>query len=146
MFRIALSLYLIVMAILGPGLCCCAFGQFFTQKCDATVSDESHASPCCHHHAKHHEVNPEPRSNQQNQPVPSCPCKQHQSIPVAPSVNSTTLALLDLSQELHGTFNLQTAVAVSISFSTSPLNSTTMLHLVQLCAQDGLRAPLVLRC
>ena len=147
MFRIVLSLYLIVVAILGPGLCCCAFGQFFVKRSDAKAPDESQSSPCCHHHGKHNkEAKPASPGNQQDPPAPSCPCKQHQNIPVAPVLSPTSLTLLDFSQELQTTFDLQSFVPVSIAFSASALNSTNMLHFVQLSAQDGLRAPFVLLC
>ena len=146
MFRILLSLYLIVVAILGPGLCCCAFGQIFAKKCDAKLSEETHTSPCCHHHAKHHDAEPASPDNHQHTPAPFCPCNQHQEIPVTPSLITTTLALLDLSQEFQSSFDLQSIAPASISFSTSTQNSTNRLHLVQLSAQDGLRAPFVLLC
>ena len=146
LFRIVLSLYLIVMAIVGPGLCCCAFGQLLAKKCDTEASAVPQASPCCRHHAKHHAAKPATSKSHQDQPAPFCPCKQHQDIPVAPALNSTSLALLDFSQELQSGFDLQSFVPISIAFSASALNSTNLLHLVQLSAQDGLRAPFVLLC
>ncbi|HQR42227.1 MAG TPA: hypothetical protein PLX97_06070 [Gemmatales bacterium] len=145
MFRIVLSLYLIVVAVLGPGLCCCAFGQLFVKKCEASNSDLAPASPCCHHHSKHHEVKPTSPGNQQEQPAPFCPCNQHQDIPVAPSLSSTTFAQFDFSQVWQIFFE-QSLVPASIAFSASALNSTNLMHLVQLSAQDGLRAPFVLLC
>lgn len=146
MFRTVLSLYLIVVAILGPGLCCCAFGQFFTTKCDAKTPEEAHASPCCHHHGKHHDAKPESPGKGKDQQAPFCPCKQHQDIPVAPVLSPTSLTLLDFSQDSQSTFDLHSFVPVSIAFSVSAVNSSNMLHFVQLSAQDGLRAPFVLLC
>lgn len=65
---------------------------------------------------------------------------------MAPVQNATSLALLDLSQELQSSFDLQSFVPATIAFAASALNSTNMLHLVELSAQDGLRAPFVLLC
>lgn len=149
LFRVVLSLYLILVAILGPGLCCCAVGPFLKSKCEAKAETATPKKTCCHHHGKHHteQASSSSTNNQHDhQRVPFCPCNQHQDVPVAPTLNASSLTLLDLSQELHNSLFLQSFVAANTSFSVTQQNCTHLLHLVQLSAQDSLRAPFVLLC
>lgn len=145
MFRAILSLYLIVVAIFGPGLCCCAFGQCSVGKKSESLKAEEAQPPTCRcQHSKHQDN--EPLAPRNHQPNRSCPCKHHQETPVASSLSAPTLILTHSSQELQNSFD-GFAFAYTITlFSTLALNSSEILHLVQLSAQDTLRAPHVLRC
>lgn len=147
LFRAALSLYLILVAILGPGLCCCAVGPFLKSNCEEKTAASTPKTTCCHHHGKKHgEQTSSSNKQHDHQRKPFCPCNQHQDVPVAPTLNANSLSLLDLSQELQNSLFLQSFVASNISFSVSQQNCTHLLHLVQLSAQDSLRAPFVLLC
>jgi hypothetical protein len=143
LFRAFLSLYLILVAFIGPGLCCCALGHCHSATGEVTEEEESHSTPCCHHVKQR---DSEPSSPHKHSPAPFCPCKEHQQIPVAPTVTSSTTLLLHFVLEFIGSFDLQSIASISNSFSTTALNSTCMLHLIELSAQDGLRAPVVLLC
>jgi hypothetical protein len=144
-FRAILSLYLIVVTIFGPGLCCCAFGQCSVGKKSESIKAEEAQSPaCCCQHSKHQDNEPSAPCN--HQPTRSCPCKQHQETPVAFSLSTPIIILTHSTQELQNSFDGFAFASITSLFSTLALNCHEMLHLVQLSAQDTLRAPHVLRC
>jgi len=81
MARIGISLYLMLVSLVGPGLCCCTITRAWgCQACCAssTQQDHHHHSGCCHHH----DSTPKPETPK-NPDGPSCPCKDHGAIPVA---------------------------------------------------------------
>lgn len=144
MFRTALALYLSFVAFVGPGLCCCAFGEWFNSKSTPCKTQESPSRSCCHHAKQKHDS--EPAHPQKKSPAPVCPCKQHQDIPVAPTVQASTISLLSYAHELDSCFELHSLVAEPVCFSVCGFYSGSLVHLVQPSAQDALRAPFVLLC
>jgi hypothetical protein len=152
MFRIALSLYLILLAFAGPGLCYCNILQLTHQ----TVANNpgknqptrtKHRHPCdCKHQKKQHSAPVQPCSSDPS--CPTCPCNHHEQIPVVlPSLDSVLNTFFDFAR------NLSAFDAVhSQSFAAQQLNDATPLanlsgwHQSQFSALGILRAPFVLLC
>jgi hypothetical protein len=80
MGRTAITAYLIVLALIGPGLCCCTFAKSFEKR-----GYRRNAAPTAHRHCcqKHrpkseHGVPKEPAGDSS-----PCPCNNHRNTPVA---------------------------------------------------------------
>lgn len=147
MFRAALAIYLMFVAALGPGLCCCTLSQLLHQECQASTTNAP-AQPkksCCHHG---HDGQPG-NSKEPSTPA-SCPCKNHQNIPVAPVLQNLTIASLVLEfafdHQLLLDFQSVLSVSASASVSVTSMSCIGCLHISQFSAQDILRAPFVLLC
>lgn len=144
MIKTVLALYLSFVAFVGPGLCCCAFGEWFVSKADSCKTQDSPSRNCCHH-AQHVHDSEQSKPHNHN-PAPFCPCKQHQEIPVAPSVQAPTLSLLSFAHELDCPLELHVLAIESSCFSVTGICSSNLVNLIQISAHEVLRASFVLLC
>lgn len=89
MVRIALTFYLVLMALLGPGLCCCTNVRLLAGplgRRGSILEERNHNtapySACgCDHHQSSRRPMPPPSGPLGDSP--SCPCEDHKIIPVA---------------------------------------------------------------
>ncbi len=140
MIRNVFSLYFIIVAILGPALCCCGIEPILSKKCTANFSPRHEQKKCCHHHS--HKDAPDDSSSHEHLPIPFCPCSEHKDIPIA--LAKTTLdqfgfkfvqfSVMPFDSLFDGNFFVR---------ALSDLNSILSLHAND---RDSLHSPLVLRC
>lgn len=146
MFRTALAIYLMFVAALGPGLCCCTLSQLLHHECQASA-DNSSSHPvksCCQHGHRDDQ-----RGDSKNpSSTPTCPCKNHENIPVATtSLNlEIVILVLEFASEHQLLLDFQTFLLTSTALSVQSMSCIEGLHVSQLSAQDILRAPFVLLC
>ncbi len=146
MLRIAVSLYLMFAALVGPGLCCCTFTRLWTsQSHGQQVAQTERQVPSCCRHCR--EV--PPSREQPTQPEkPPCPCKSNQG---------TATAILPSHSEAGGNQYsadlVQKLVAVTNVPPCTNLTAATALHQSPdlgmsgfLDSQDMLRALHILLC
>lgn len=89
MVRIAVTVYLILAALLGPGLYCCTTVRLLAggprQGCSTLEKEQSQLESrrrCgCNHPQRDPDSLPQPADPSDESP--SCPCKDHKTIPVA---------------------------------------------------------------
>jgi hypothetical protein len=87
MLRLVITAYLIVVALVGPGLCCCTLAELLQSKVrchwDASTQAEltKHRHHCCHHHS-HAPAKGQPPDDR-DQESPRCPCGNRRDIAVA---------------------------------------------------------------
>lgn len=88
MVRVTVSCYLMLAAVLGPGLCSCSLLRLTSPCCHDEPSEQG-KKPCQHaaHHGcqGHDDGDTKPCSDHPQPPdePPYCPCRDHESIPVA---------------------------------------------------------------
>ena len=148
----AVAIYLMLVALAGPGLCCCTTMRLWA-KCSHQRQPghaENQAEPashrgCCHHHSTG-------KSSPQPQPPhdsPACPCKEHRSIPVALLATDLDFAnQFKPSQAFQGLMEMATSVPTAAMLSA---NGTAQLpgeglSSPYLTPRDMLRALHILRC
>lgn len=152
LFRILLSLYLILLALAGPGLCYCNILQLTHRKvADHSAKNQSsdtthkHHCNCKHQHDQHSEpVQPCPS----NTPCPSCPCNHHEQIPVVlPSLDSLLTSYFNFAKELSVFENVHSPTN-GAQYLNDTLSMTYLSgwHQCQFSALGILRAPFVLLC
>jgi hypothetical protein len=82
MFRTGISIYLAIMTLAGPWLCCCSAAHLANAKpaapAAATGTDaDDEVSPCCRHrHASRPERAPGERPHRGGPVGPGCPCEK----------------------------------------------------------------------
>ena len=146
MFRAVLAIYLMLVAALGPGLCCCTLSQLVHQECQTSTNNAgSHQKKSCCKHGHQDEQ----RGNSNNpSSTPSCPCKNHQNIPVAAVSQNLMIAslVLEFASDQQILLDFQSVLLTSTSLSVQSMSCIGCLHESQFSAQDILRAPFVLLC
>lgn len=152
MFRIALSLYLILLAFAGPGLCYCNILQLTHQNVannpgKSQSTRTKHRHPCdCKDQKKQHSAPVKPCSSDPSSPT--CPCNHHEQIPVVlPSLDSVLNTFFDFARDLSDfdSVHSQSVAAQQLSDAT-PLANLSGWHQCQFSALGILRAPFVLLC
>jgi hypothetical protein len=161
MMRIGLSVYLILVTLAGPALCCCSLRgltKFATQPADRagrqTSAEPPPATPpedggcCCCHHQKPAPTPKPPKSDDPplRQPTDPCPCRHHASQPALPSSQADSaapwlfspvfLALLSFAPVALAGSVADGLTGAAVSSAGRPF----------LTAQDMLRAHHLLRC
>lgn len=154
MFRKVLCVYLMLLALAGPGLCYCSILQLTHQKATSfsheCVSNHKakHRHQCgCKHPHKKHSTPVQPCSS--NSTCPSCPCNHHEQIPVVlPDVDSILNTCLDSSKELNYFETIHALLEEATLFSANAPSLTCLSgwHQSQFSALGILRAPFVLLC
>jgi hypothetical protein len=94
MFRTGLSIYLAVMTLAGPWLCCCSAARVAGNPTPAAASVPSDADedlpPCCRHHQAKRPCQPD--RQRPHHDGPECPCSKDISrTAVAPDAESARL-------------------------------------------------------
>ncbi len=146
MLRIALSLYLIISATLGPGLCSCAYFSIIAPKCAAKETFAKSPTGCCQAKSKGHDAKPASEQSGPKRSAPFCPCNQHQDIPVALSLAAKSLDLLDHSKEASGKLALYVFLSSTFAYFGVLVSGTHSFHLSTPSAHEGCRTPFVLLC
>lgn len=153
LFRILLSLYLILLAFAGPGLCYCNILQLTHRKvADRSgknqSSDTKHKQHCnCKH--QHDQRSAPVQPGHSNTSCPSCPCNHHEQIPVVlPSVDLTLSLCFDFAKELNVFENFHGPSNGAAQYLGDALLMAYLSgwHHCQFSALGILRAPFVLLC
>lgn len=154
MFRVTVTCYLTVLALLGPSLCCCTplrlladcslgghAGRGIGEGRRSLDLDEE--CPC--HQQSSHQRSPQTPSPSED--CPTCPCKDHKAIPIAFLSEGSGLAS-DLSLKLQ-------PILLDVGFLAGPDRDAVQvhsrpaeenLHSPVLSPREKLRALQIMRC
>jgi hypothetical protein len=93
MFRAGLSIYLAVMTLVGPWLCCCSAARVAGNPAPtaaAPADADEDLAPCCR---RHHATRPvQPAGQRPHRDGPECPCSKDPSrTAIAPDAESARL-------------------------------------------------------
>ena len=150
MFRCIISSYLAVVALIGPGLCCCTTVRMLGSSSavgDGTVAAAPKSTGCqhCHHSSteKKHEKPCDPSKKS-----PSCPCKDHEAIPVAPQGSQSDISKLTAQSELLPLLFFAFADVTGVQGVGTPDGDASSHPLSSGCfsGREILRAFRVMRC
>jgi hypothetical protein len=142
MLRTGVSIYLMLVTLAGPGLCCCTLTQH-RHRLPSTAKQKPLERPCCcHRQAK------APSQSTPVEPKKPCPCKEHGAMPVAFLQNQSCSAQqLDFAEQLHYFADVASLACVNEVPSPVASQQSPVLGMSGcLTAQDLLRALHILLC
>lgn len=153
MVRIAVTGYLVVAAAMGPGLCSCTTVRLLADCSHVRRSaseaqngeSETHQHCACDQNSSGH-IPKRPSSTPEREP--SCPCQDHQAIPVAFLATDITVSALYSSLAIELSFEsafLVTASAVALLATEERLRDDRLRSATR-TAREILRAFQILRC
>lgn len=78
MLRLAVALYLMIVAAVGPAACCCTFARLTQRFTTPATSPVSHAPSCCHRGSADRvpDKTPADPDSPDRPDSPGCPCKE----------------------------------------------------------------------